>query len=116
MHGCDVIDRRWFAGLWAAMVVAPLTIPPLVVAGSPSDGVNGKAAQAGAAADVGAVGGKDVAVASFEQELSKASPGTYVVYKRLLARSQEEVFAAYKNGVPMEDIRAMVTDRFARSR
>jgi hypothetical protein len=107
MHRCVLLDRRWFAGCWAAMAVVAFTSPSLVVADDPPDAVNGGAQQ---------VGGKEVAVATFERELSKASPGTYVVYKRLLARSQEEVFDAYKNGAPMADIRAMVTDRFAHSR
>jgi hypothetical protein len=116
MRRCAVIDRRWFGGLRAAVLVVPLTISSLVVAGGPSDGASGKAPQAGGGAGAGAVGGKEVNVASFEQELSRASPGTFVVYTRLGARSQEEVFDAYKNGTPMADIKTMVTERFARSR
>jgi hypothetical protein len=116
MCRCAVIDRRWFGGLRAATLVVPLTISSLVVAGSPSDGVSGKAPQVGGGAGAGAVGGKEAEVASFEQELSKASPGTFVVYTRLGSQSREDVFDAYKNGVPMADIKTMVTQRFARSR
>ena len=59
-----------------------------------------------------AAGNPSTDIASFEQELKDNYQGSYTFYSRLPPRSQEEIFADYKGGAPIADIRKKIMNRF----
>lgn len=52
----------------------------------------------------------------FEQELEKRYRGSYLFYKKLPARSQQEVFSEYARGASIEEVRRTIMSRFLHSR
>ena len=54
--------------------------------------------------------------AAFERELEERYRGSYLFYKKLPAKSQEEVFNEYEGGASIEDVRKKIMSRFLHSR
>jgi hypothetical protein len=54
--------------------------------------------------------------AGFEQELQARYRGTYLFYKKLPPKSQEEVLLEYQQGASIEDVRKTIMNRFLHSR
>jgi hypothetical protein len=58
----------------------------------------------------------DDPLAKFEQELETRYRGTYLFYKKLPTKSQEEVFHEYQEGAPIEEARKTIMNRYLHSR
>jgi hypothetical protein len=54
--------------------------------------------------------------AGFEEELQGRYSGTYLFYKKLPAKSQEEVYLDYQQGASIEEVRKTIMNRFLHSR
>ena len=53
---------------------------------------------------------------AFEQELETRYRGSYLFYKKLPAKSQEEVFLEYSGGASIDEVRKTIMNRFLHSR
>ena len=58
----------------------------------------------------------DGPVEQFEQELEARYKGTYLFYKQLPVKSQEEVFLEHQKGASVEDVRKTIMNRYLHSR
>lgn len=58
----------------------------------------------------------DEQVMKFDQELQARFRGSYLFYRKLPARSQEEVFVEYQQGASIEDVRKTILNRYLHSR
>jgi hypothetical protein len=54
-------------------------------------------------------------VGSFEKELETQYRGSYLFYKKLSPRGQEEIFLEYQKGASIGDIRKKIMNRFLQS-
>jgi hypothetical protein len=52
----------------------------------------------------------------FEHQLEQRYGGTYLFYKKLPGKSQEEVFLEYQAGASIEDVRNTIMNRFLHNR
>jgi hypothetical protein len=102
-------------------LVLPISIP--VAADAYTDAIKGEAKKIDARPVVPAAeptqtpsAARDATPAAFEKELQQASPGTWLVYQKLPEERKKEIFDAYKDGAPIEQVRTMVTDRFQNRR
>lgn len=57
----------------------------------------------------------DEPLASFEQEFEASYRGTYLFYKKLPAKSKEEVFLEHQQGASIEDVRKTIMNRYLHS-
>ena len=55
-------------------------------------------------------------VKEFERELEAQFRGSYLFYRKLPARSQEEVFLEHKQGASIEEVRKTIMNRYLHSR
>ena len=55
-------------------------------------------------------------VREFEQELEAQFRGSFLFYKKLPPRSQEEVFLEHQQGASIEDVRKTILNRYLHSR
>ena len=105
---------------WVVVVVLLLSLP--LVAGGETylDAIQTEAAKLGGgdteepAAPAEPAG--DDPQAAFERELEERYRGSYLFYKKLPAKSQEEVFNEYEGGASIEDVRKQIMSRFLHSR
>jgi hypothetical protein len=67
-------------------------------------------------AESGSATAVDEQVMEFEQELETRFKGSYLFYKKLPARSQEEVFLEHQQGASVEDVRKTILNRYLHSR
>lgn len=117
-----LFDHLWPVAFRAAMVVLALSVAPQVAADAYTDALKNEAQKidggpaAPAGASTGAPATRDPTITAFEQELEQHYRGIYLYYKQLPARSREEVFKSYLDGLPMDDVKKMVVDRYQRSR
>lgn len=58
----------------------------------------------------------DGSLARFEKELEDSYRGSYLFYKKLPKKSQEEVYLEYQGGDSIEEVRNTIMDRFIHSR
>ena len=73
-----------------------------------SDDAGGATASAGADASA-------ADIETFEQELEGQYRGSYLFYKKLPRRGQEEIFLEYQKGASIGDIRKKIMNRFLHS-
>lgn len=57
-----------------------------------------------------------VEIGTFENELEGQYRGSYLFYKKLPRRAQEEIFLEYQKGASIDDIRKKIMNRFLHSK
>lgn len=115
-------SSRWFVSL---ITPACLLMFPAVTYPEESylDAISIEAEKLGGAPAGDQVTGSQLAVAveddrmiTFEQDLEARYKGTYLFYKKLPIRSQEEVFFEHRQGASIEDVRKTIMNRYLHSR
>jgi hypothetical protein len=119
------ITRRFVAtsGLGVLATLVAFTMAPRASADAYTEAIKGEAQRIDArpgAPKPGAAGSpaapQDAEAAAFERELEQRYRGTYLFYKQLPVRNQEEVLQAHRGGASFENIRKMVMDRYQSTR
>lgn len=107
--------RAWLGWLGVMLVC----LPPIAGGDSYLDAIE---LEAGArdGDDIAEAGGGDSKSedprAAFELDLERRYRGSYLFYKKLPAKSQEEVFREFEGGASIEDVRKTIMNRFLHSR
>ncbi len=97
------------------LIAAFLMLPQVSMAADDAllDQLNAEAEKVEATGDeaVGSAESK-ADMSAFEKELEDHYRGSYLFYKKLPRRSQEEIFAEYAEGASIADIRKKIMNRF----
>lgn len=118
--------RSAVSGLGLAVLVAAAGLGPRdTIADDYLDAIQGEAtklseepssAEAETAETAETASVPDDPQAAFEQELKGRYRGSYLFYRKLPVKSQQEVFDAYEQGASIKEVRRIILDRFAHSR